>query len=283
MTHVVTARSDRLVHFMNPIAVIPHLWRHREMIWQFTRREVEGRYRGSFLGLVWSFVNPMVLLLTYTFVFGVVIKSRWQGSRVDSLSDYALVLFCGLVAFNIFSETVTRAAGLIIGVPNYVKKVIFPLEILPMSVLGAAVFQGMVSLCILLLACLIIQGMLHLSLFLLPLVLLPLLFLCMGLAWFLAGLGVYVRDINQTVVLVVQILFFLTPIFYSVSAVPQPFREIILLNPLTSVVENFRRIILWGKVPDWRTLIIWIGTTGLMMQLGYAWFMKAKKGFADVI
>ncbi len=283
MATMITARSQSVRHYLNPIAMVRNLWHHRDLIRQFTRREIEGRYRGSFLGLFWSFVNPLVLLLIYTFVFGVVFAARWPNAKTDNLSEFAITLFCGIIAYNLFSECVGRAATLVVGVPNYVKKVVFPLEVLPFSTLGAALFHSGVSLVILLVANLLISGALQWTLVFLPLVILPLLLLCLGLSWFLASLGVFVRDINYTVALVIQVLFFLTPIFYAVENIPEPYRTVIGFNPLTPMVENVRRVVLWGLPPLWLELGFWIVATGLLMVLGYAWFMKTKKAFADVI
>jgi lipopolysaccharide transport system permease protein len=283
MATMITARSEGVLHFLNPIKMVRNLWHHRDLIRQFTHREIEGRYRGSFLGLFWSFVNPLVLLLIYTFVFGVVFAARWPNAKTDNLSEFAITLFCGIIAYTIFSESVGKAATLVVGVPNYVKKVVFPLEALPISTLGAALFHAGVSLGILLVANLFISGALQWTLVFLPLVILPLLLLCLGLSWFLASLGVFVRDINYTVALVIQVLFFLTPIFYAVENIPEPYRTIISFNPLTPIVENVRRVVLWGLPPLWAELLLWIVATGALMVLGYAWFMKTKKAFADVI
>jgi lipopolysaccharide transport system permease protein len=283
MATLITARSEGVGQYLNPVAMARNLWRHRDLIRQFTRREVEGRYRGSFLGLFWSFINPLALLLIYTFVFGVVFQARWPNLKNNNLGEFALVLFCGLTAFNIFSECVSRAAGLIVAVPNYVKKVVFPLEILPISVLGSALFHGLVSLSILLVANLLISGTLHWTLLLLPLIMLPLVFLSMGLAWFLASMGVFIRDISYAVALAVQVLLFATPIFYSIDNIPARLQPIIRLNPLASIVEHFRRVILWGLTPSWPELALWLAATGALMLLGYTWFMKTKKAFADVI
>lgn len=279
----VSGQVPRLWVYLSPYALVCNLWRYRALIWQFTRREVEGRYRGSFLGLLWSFINPLVLLLIYTFVFGVVFKSRWQNSRTGGLGEFALVLFCGLTAFSIFSECVHRAAHVIVQVPNYVKKVVFPLEILPVSLLGAALFHALVSLGILIVANVVLTQALPWTLVLLPVVLLPLVCLCLGLAWFLASLGVFIRDIGYTVTLVVQVLFFTTPIFYSIESIPLSVRVFIRLNPLASIVENVRRVVLWGQVPDWAGLLVWGVITLVGMQLGYAWFMRTKRAFADVL
>ena len=283
MTTLITARSESVLRYLNPITMARNLWHHRDLIRQFMRREIEGRYKGSFLGLFWSFVTPLVMLLIYTFVFGVIFKSRWPNSRSDNLGEFAITLFCGLICFNIFSDCISRAPGSIISVPNYVKKVVFPLEILAVSAFSSALFHALVSLNILLCANLLLNGTLQWTLLLLPIVALPLMFLSLGLSWFLASLGVFVRDISYTVILIVQVLFFLTPIFYPLQSIPEPYQTMIRLNPLTSVVENFRDVILWGVLPDWGSLTIWISATGVLLLLGYAWFMKTKKAFADVI
>lgn len=283
MATMITARSESVLHFLNPIKMARNLWHHRDLIRQFTRREIEGRYRGSFLGLFWSFVNPLVMLAIYTFVFGIVFQARWSTTDTGGLSEFALILFCGLTAFNVFGECIGRAAILIVGVPNYVKKVVFPLEILPISVLGAALFHGLISLTILLVANLLITGTFQWTLILLPVVVLPLLFLSLGLMWFLASLGVFIRDIGYTVALVVQVLFFLTPIFYKLENIPEPLQTFIRFNPLASIVENVRRVVLWGRMPSWFGFALWLMLTGAVMILGYAWFMKTKKAFADVI
>jgi lipopolysaccharide transport system permease protein len=283
MATVITSRSDSVAQHLNPVLLARNLWRHRDLIRQFTRREVEGRYRGSYLGIVWSFVTPLIMLLIYTFVFGIVLQARWPQARTTNLNEFAVVLFAGLSAFNIFGETVSRAPGLIIGVPNYVKKVVFPLEVLPISVLGAALFHALINLVILLAAHLLIGGALHPTLLLLPVMALPLLLLGLGLAWFLASLGVFIRDISYSVSLIVQILFFLTPIFYPIESIPEAYRPLIALNPLTAIIENIRRVTLWGQPPDWFLFLFWLIATSMMTILGYAWFMKTKKAFADVI
>lgn len=283
MATLITARSESVRRYLNPLAIARNLWRQRDLIRQFTRREVEGRYKGSFLGLFWSFVNPLVLLLIYTFIFGVVFKARWPNAKTDSLSEFAVTLFCGLIAFNIFSECVSRAPSLIVGVPSYVKKVVFPLEILPVSLIGSAVFHGLVSLAILLVTNLVVIGTFRWTIVLLPLVALPLIFLSLGFGWFLASLGVFIRDVGYTVALIVQVLFLMTPIFYPIENIPGPLQSVIRLNPLSSIVENFRRVILWGWMPSWSGLGLWLLATGALMVLGYAWFMKTKKAFADVV
>jgi lipopolysaccharide transport system permease protein len=283
-TKIITARRDTARQYANPVKMAQNLWGHRELIGQFTKREVQSRYKGSSLGLLWSFFTPLLMLIVYTFVFSVVLKARWGNALSDSSQvGFALTLFTGLIAFGVFSECIMRAPGLIVSNPNYVKKVVFPLEILPVSVLGSALINSLISLLILLLAVLIFQHTLSWTLFLLPLMYLPLILLCLGLSWFLASLGVFVRDVGQLIGVAVQILFFMTPIFYPISALPANLQLILYLNPLTFIVNHFRRAILWGQLPDWGEFIIIMAATSVICVLGYIWFMKSKKTFADVI
>jgi lipopolysaccharide transport system permease protein len=280
---LITPRSDSFTRYLDPLALLRHLWRHRDLIRQFTRREVEGRYRGSFLGLFWSFLQPLALLAIYTFVSGVVFRSRWPGSRTEGLGDFALLLFCGLVAFGVPGECMSRAAGLILAVPSYVKKVVFPLEVLPVAVLGSALFHALASLLVLLACNLLLRDSLPWTVALLPLVAVPLVFLTMGLTWLLASLGVFLRDLGYAIPLGVQVLFFATPIIYPLESVPEPFRRAMLLSPFAFAVESFRCLIFRGAPPEWGALLAWTIVTGAFMLFGYAWFMKSKKGFADVM
>ena len=277
------ARKHSLLHHLNPITLVTGLWLHRDLIVQFTVREIEGRYKGSSLGIVWSFAQPLLLLTTYTVVFGLIFRSSWNGNNPQNLRQSALIIFCGLIAFNLFGDCVSRAAGLVAEVPNFVKKVMFPLEILPVSVVGSALFHAMVSLSILFGGVLLANQTIQATTVLLPVVVLPLTFLTLGLTWFLAGLGVFLRDVRHLVSLAVQILFFMTPIVYSLEVVPRSLRPWIMINPLTSTVGNLRRVLLWGEPPDWVELLTWLAVSGLVLVFGYAWFMKAKKEFADVI
>jgi lipopolysaccharide transport system permease protein len=274
---------ENIGYYLNPSGLIRNLWRHRELIFQFTLREIQGRYKGSFLGLFWSFVTPLVLLCTYTFVFGIGFRARWQGMGRGNLAEYALVLFAGITAFNIFSDSALRASNTIIAVPNYVKKVVFPLEVLPLSIVGAALFQAFMSIVVLLAGTLIVIGRIPWTFLLTPFVLLPLFLLTMGATWFLAGFGVFVRDIGYAVNLIVQVLFFLTPIIYPLEMLHDPYRTALKFNPLTSMIEDFRRVMIWGQFPGWRGYAVLCLMSCFFMLLGYAWFMKTKRGFADVL
>jgi len=275
--------SEGLVSHLDPVAMARGLWAHRGLVWQFTRREVEGRYRGSLLGIFWSLIHPLVMLGLYTFVAGVVFQARWPESRTNQLGEFALFLFCGLVAFNLLSECATRAVGLVLAVPNFVKRVAFPLEVLPLSVLGSALFHAGIGLGVLLALGPMMRGSLSWTALLLPAVILPLVFLCLGLSWLLASLGVFLRDLGYVVPLALQVLFFATPIIYPAQSVPAPFSAVLRLNPLAWVVESFRQVIFRGVPPDGTALATWTAATAAFMVAGYGWFMKTKKGFADVM
>jgi lipopolysaccharide transport system permease protein len=245
-------------------------------------RDILGRYRGSFIGILWSFFNPLLMLAVYTFVFGLVFKARWNiGS--DSRSEFALVLFAGLIVFNLFAECVNRAPGLILYNVNYVKKVVFPLEILPWVVLGSALFHGFVSFLVWFIFYIILFGLPHISVLLLPLVLLPMLFLTMGVSWLLASLGVYLRDISQIIGPVITVLMFLSGIFYSVSSLPLEYQSLFRLNPIVLIIEQVRDVLIWRKEPDYPLLMALLCGSALSAWIGFAWFQKTRKGFADVI
>jgi lipopolysaccharide transport system permease protein len=252
--------------------MLDSLWTHRELVWQLTRREVLGRYRGSLFGVAWAVGNPLLMLAVYTLVFGYIFRARW-GVGVDTTGEFALVL----------SEVVSRAPALILSNPNYVKKVIFPIDCLPWVLLGAALFHAIASLAVLLLANLVLRGALSPMVLLLPLVLLPLLLFAVGLSWILASLGVYLRDIGHLVNALVTVLLFLSPVFYPASSLPEPARRLLMLNPLTAVLESSRAVLLWGQSPDWLLLIPCTLAGGVVAWLGWLWFDRTRAGFADVL
>jgi lipopolysaccharide transport system permease protein len=258
-----------------------NLWQHRDLLWQFTLREVLVRNKGTSLGVVWSLLMPLITLSVYAFVFGVVFPSRWGGS---SPGLFVLPMFCGATLFNVFAESVIRAPGLVVERPNYVKRVVFPIEILPASVLGSCLILATVNLALLLLVQALVVHRLPWTVVVFPVVLLPLAMLTLGLSWLLASLGVFVRDIRNAVAIVVSpVLFFLSPVFYPVEQIPEPFRVLVGLNPLTPILEDGRRTLLWGEPPHWLPFAAVSIFSLAVMQLGYAWFMKTKRGFADVV
>ena len=267
---------------ISPLEMADSLWRNRDLMKSLIRRDVVGRYRGSVMGILWSFFNPVLMLAVYTFVFSVVFKARW-GTASDSKTEFALVLFAGLIVFNLFAECFNRAPTLILANVNYVKKVVFPLEILPCVALGAALFHSLISLGVWILAYLILFGVPHATVFFLPLVILPLLLFIMGVTWVLASLGVYLRDVSQVVGIFTTALMFLSPIFYPVKALPEEYRPLLLANPLTLVVEQARCVLFFGNVPDLAILSAYLLGAAVVAWLGFAWFQKTRKGFADVL
>jgi lipopolysaccharide transport system permease protein len=277
------AAIGRLLRQANPFVFVPALWSQRHLVAQLTSREVTGRYRSSLLGVFWSLVTPLVTLGIYTFVFGVVFRARWPGSATGNLAEFGLMLFAGLTAFAVFSECLTRSSTLVASSPNYVKKVLFPLEVLPVSVLGAALFHAGISVLILTVARQIVLGSISWTVVLVPLVLLPMVLLSLGLSWLLASLGVFFRDLAHTMTLVSQVLLLTTPIFYAVEVVPEPFRTIVRYNPLTPIIENMRRVTVMGVLPDWEALAVSTAIGALVLSGGHAWFAATKRAFADVI
>jgi lipopolysaccharide transport system permease protein len=224
------------------------------------------------------------MLIVYTFVFSEIFKSRWGGIGGDeSKTQFAVLLFVGMIVLNLFSEVVNRAPLLILSNVNYVKKVVFPLEILPVIAMGAALFHSLISLCVLLAAFALFNSYLPWTVIFTPLVLLPLIILTTGLAWILAAMGVYLRDVGQTIGIITTVLMFLSPVFYPVTAVPERFRVFIMANPLTFIIEQTREVLIWGHLPNWAGLGIYTLAATIIAWTGYALFQKTRKGFADVL
>ena len=264
-------------------AAIRSIWMHRQLILELTKRDVIGRYRGSFMGLAWSFVNPLVMLVVYTFVFSVVFKARWGTSTGESHVDFALVLFVGLIVHGIFAESVQRAPGLVLSNVNYVKKIVFPLEILPVVAVCATLFHSAISLCVLLLGMLVTGTALHPGVLLLPIVIAPLAIAMLGLSWILASLGVFLRDIQQTMGIVSTVLMFLSPIFYPASSLPASFQNLLALNPLTFVIEQSRAVSFLASPVNWIGWLIYLACATMTAALGFWWFQRTRRGFADVV
>jgi len=266
----------------SPKEILISIWRNRELIYALVQREVLGRYRGSFIGILWSFFNPVIMLLIYTFVFSVVFKARWNEDS-ESKTEFALILFAGLIVFNLVSECINRSPRLILENINYVKKVIFPLEILPIVSLGSALFQSLISFIVWLLAYIIFFGPPHLTILLTPLVIIPLLFFILGISWILAAFGVYLRDISQFVGVAMTLLLFMSPIFYPLSAIPEHYQFFIQLNPISPTIEQIRQVLYWGEVPSPRVWCICFLASLIVALIGFTCFQKTRKGFADVL
>ena len=252
------------------------------MILQMAKREIQARYRGSVLGMVWSFAHPLIMLGVYTFIFSGVFKARW-GEAQSSKMEFAIILFCGLIVYNLFAECTNRSASLIVGNPIYVKKVVFPLEILPWVSMASALFHAAISMVALLLFYAALNFYLPWTVVFFPAVLVPLILFTMGICWFLSSLGVFIRDVHQIVGIITTIMLFLCPIFYPLSAVPDEFRVLMRLNPLSIVVEQAREVVLWGRLPDWTMLTASTAVSIVVAWLGLLWFQKTRKGFADVM
>ncbi|KOS66603.1 sugar ABC transporter permease [Lysinibacillus contaminans] len=265
------------------ISQIKYMFTQRSLINQFTRREISNRYKGSYLGILWSLITPLMMLVIYTFVFSVVFQAKWGTGEETSKVEFALLLLAGLLVFNIFSEVISKSPFLITSNPNYVKKVVFPLEIMPIVAVGSALFQAFISYLVLIVALFVLMGTFNFTALLFPIVILPLILFTLGLSWFLSSLGVYIKDVGQLIALVLPALMFMSPIFYPISVIPKEFHFVYLLNPITYVVEDARRTIIWGQFPHWDWVII--GTIlGILFALsGYIWFKKTRKGFADVL
>jgi len=259
------------------------LWSHRELWWRLTERDVLGRYRGSLLGMTWSFLNPLAMLAVYTFVFSQIFKARWGNLENEGPLGFAINLFAGLIVFNMIAECLTKAPGLIVANPNYVKKVIFPLEVLPCVAVSSALFHALTSLVVLTLFQLIARHGLPISSLWLPLVWLPLLLGCLAATWILASLGVFLRDIGQFIAVLVSIMMFMSPIFYPASALPQKLQPLLAISPITQVIEQTRRVLITGERPSFLYIVIGCLLSGLAAELGLRFFEKSKRAFADVI
>jgi lipopolysaccharide transport system permease protein len=249
-----------------------------------TKREIAQRYRGSALGLIWSFLNPLLMLIVYTFVFSVVFNARWsESSDEGNRSEFAITLFSGLIVFNVFSEIVNKAPGLILSNVNFVKKVIFPLEILPLVSIGTVLIHSMVSLAVLLAAQLIFYGSIPITILYFPFVLLPIILIGLGISWFLSAFAVYIRDIAQIIPVITTILMFISAVFFPISELPNHYQNLVRINPIALIVSEGRNVIVFGQSPNWLDLVL-LTLLGVVLSIvGYWWFQKTRKGFADVL
>ncbi|MFO1413388.1 MAG: ABC transporter permease [Burkholderiales bacterium] len=264
---------------LEPFAV---LWRHRRLIGQLTRRDIASRYRGSVFGILWSLLNPLFLLAAYTFVFTTIFKMKWNVG-IESKSQFAIVVFAGMIVHGLFAECAGRAPGLILANANYVKRVVFPLEILPWTTVLSALFHTGVSFLVLLGFVFVESQQIQWTVVFAPVVLLPLAILTVGTCWIFAAVGVFLRDLGYVVGLLVTLLLFLSPVFYPLDAVPPEYREIIYLNFLTLIIEQLRAVAIFGAMPDWRALAVYSVASIGVSWIGLYWFRRSKRGFADVL
>lgn len=256
---------------------------NRSLLWQFARREVLGRYRGSLLGLTWSFLTPLLMLGVYSFVFIGVFRARWPGMEQGGGVEFALQVFAGLVVFNLFAEVASRAPNLVVEQPNLVKKVIFPVELLTWVTVLSGLFHLLISVASLLLVLLLARGGLPVTALALPLVLLPFLPFLLGLGWFLSALGVFLRDVGQMMSMVVSLTMFMSPVFYSVATLDVRWQFWMHLNPLTLIIEQVRAVVLLGQWPAWGSLGLYALLACTFAVAGAIFFQLTRKGFADVL
>lgn len=264
------------------LANLKSVLRHRVLISAMTAREIAGRYKGSWLGIFWSLLMPVLLLIVYTFVFGVIFQARWpQSEGVDE--NFAAMLFCGIIVHALFAEVLTRAPKLIIENSNYVKRVIFPLGILSWITVFSSVFHFLIAFLILVTSVVLFGNGVSWTILWLPLWLLAITLWMVGVAWFFSALGVYLRDLSYVAGFLATVLIFLSPVFYPMSAVPEGFAKAMSINPLTFYIESLRHIVVLGQLPDLGECITAGVISLVVFFMGFAFFQRVRPGFADVL
>lgn len=269
-------------HSVSPLRLAGLLRLRRSLVLDLVRRDALGRYKNSMLGVLWSLVTPMLMLAVYTFVFSTIFNIRWSGGT-GSRTEFAIILFAGLIVFNVFAECVNKAPGIVVGNTNLVKKVVFPLEILPVVSLLSSLVHTAISVVVLLGFQLLFVGRLHAEALLLPLVLAPYFLFVLGLTYFISALAVFLRDIGQAIGVLVTMLLFLSPIFFPASALPVEWRVLTLVNPLAIPIEQARELLIWGRLPPLSGFVYSTVLGVIVSWTGLAWFQKVRKGFADVL
>lgn len=267
------------------LATLRVIYRNRTLILRLARRETEARFRGSFLGIVWVTIVPVTMLLVYSVVFGSILKNSWRAPQANEVSQFSfpMVLFIGLTLFGILAETINRSPSLIMENKSYVKKVSFPLEILPVVALLSTLINAGISFLIFMLFYLFLYGLPPITIAFLPFVIFPLVILCLGISYFLASLGVFLRDLKHITGPLTTALLFLSPVFYSTQALPEQYRHFLYFNPITPFVSQARDVIFWGSFPDMAEWTVTFAVSLLVYSLGATWFARTHKAFADVI
>ena len=254
------------------------------LLFVLVRREILKRYRGSVLGILWSLLTPLFMLAIYTFVFGIIMKARWGVESSDQgVGQYSVILFGGLIIFQLFAEVIVSASTLVAANTNLVKKTVFPLHILVLVILGAALFHFIVSAIILTAFIFLVMGTVPATIVLLPIVMLPFLLVTIGIGWIIASLGVFIRDISQILGTLMTALLFLSPVFFPVDRLPDWARTLIWFNPISVPVEQLRQVMIWGVIPGPANFLIYSLASMFVGIFGYWWFKKTSIGFADVI
>lgn len=275
-------KSHKTTPSFSPLVIVRSLMTHRQLIASLIQREVMGRYQGSLGGIFWSLLTPILMLLVYTFVFGLVFKARFSGTG-DLEANFGLALFIALIVFGIFSECLTKSASLIISNVNFVKKIVFPLELLPLITIGASFFHAAVSFVVWLCFYMIVMGTPGFTILLFPFLLIPIAAFSLGTLWLLSSLGVYLRDIDQFIGVFTTALMFLSAVFYPISSLPEAYQSWMHLNPFAVLIDQSRTLLIWGEIPDLFTYAKITIISLLYAWLGFVCFQKLRKGFADVI
>lgn len=261
------------------------LWKNRALIWRLSRREIEARFRGSLLGLFWAVIAPLAMLGVYSLVFGSLLRARWAQPETATLYSFSfpMLLFLGLIVFGILSEPINRAPGLILENVSYVKKVVFPLQILPVVSLMTALVNAAISFVVFLVVYVFLYGLPPVTALLLPLAVLPLALVILGLVYFLSSLGVFLRDLIHVVPLLTTALLFLSSIFFPPEVIPERFRPLLYLNPITIAVNHARDLVFWGTLPHPVEWLIYFLACFFVFIIGAFWFQRTEKAFADVL
>jgi lipopolysaccharide transport system permease protein len=267
----------------SPVELYLSISRNKGLLLSLIKRDILGRYRGSMMGLLWSFLTPLFMLSIYTLVFGQIFKTRWPGAQTDSQGEFALTLFAGLIVFNFFAECVTKAPTIIWSNVNYVKKVVFPLELLPCVNVGVSVFHMLISLFVWVIVYCLFFGLPKATVIITPLVIIPLIMLTCGMVFILSSVGTYLRDIVQLVGVAVTAMMFLSPIFFPIAALPAIYQKFALINPLTFPIEQLRVLMISGLGVNWSMLLIYNLVALSVLIAGFAFFQKTRRGFADVL
>jgi lipopolysaccharide transport system permease protein len=274
---MISAQDERRLVW-RPLRELP---RRYELVRSLTRKELASKYRGSALGFVWAMLTPAVMIAIYTFIFAGLFKARFGAQ--GTAWDYALYLFCGLLPWTAFQESAQGASNVIVSHANLVKRVVFPLEALPVAQVLAAHATQMFGTVVLIFATVIIRRELHASVLWLPVLVVPQIVFVLGASWFIAALGVFLRDTAQVVALALVAWFFLTPIIYPAQVVPARFQRLVGLNPFAPLVNSYRRVVLEGASPDFGGMLYFAAVALVIFLAGYWWFAKSRKNFADVI
>ena len=255
---------------------------HRSLTLELTKRDILGRYRGASFGLLWSLISPFLMLGVYTFAFGFIMKSKWPPMNGHN-AHFSVILFMALIIHGFFAECLSRSPHLITSQPNFVKRVIFPLEILPWSMLLSALFHMAMNVLAFVILRLVLEGVFVWTIIYLPIVVLPLILLTLGVSWSLAALGVYLRDIGQVMGVLATALLFMSSAMIPLSSLPERYRIFFQLNPLTFIIDQARQVALWGGPPNWLGLFFYGLGALSVAYIGYLLFKMTRKGFGDVL